>query len=260
MKDTKRRSTTNTENVNKEDSVKNNKESNQKEKKDSGFKYILKDYFKFYKTNLMKKHIIIYIICLAVFFLFIATFISRINSTPNIAELAENAKKISENSEGIFLLILKRKIPLLFMIVFAGIVPYLFVPVMGIGSSYYLALDIVTNFNVLTGKSSVIPMCIGAIIQLIAVSLSVASGIKYTLISTKRWKYSRNQDYSILDFKMRLYEATNNKNKLKKAAKKKEEKLDKNEKNNVKVPYMYFLISLLLSVLIISIGTLIAKI
>ena len=82
MKDTKRRSTTNTENVNKEDSVKNNKESNQKEKKDSGFKYILKDYFKFYKTNLMKKHIIIYIICLAVFFLFIATFISRINSTP----------------------------------------------------------------------------------------------------------------------------------------------------------------------------------
>lgn len=259
MKDTKRR-ITNTENVNKMESVKNIKENNQKDQNNIGFKYILKDYFKFYKTNLMKKHIIIYIICLAVFFFFIATFISRIKATPNIAELAENAKKISENSEGIFLLILKKKIPLLFMIIFAGIVPYLFVPVMGIGTSYYLALDIATNFNVLTGKSSVIPMCIGAIVQLIAVSLSVAVGIKYTLISTKRWRYSRNQDYSMLDFKMRLYEATNNKNKLKKATKKKEEKIEKNEKYNVKVPYMHLFISLLLSILIISIGALIARI
>ena len=260
MKDTKRKRNNNIDNINKENVVKNEMESNKKEVNKVDFKYVIKDYFKFYKTNLMKKHVIIYIICLAVFFFFIATFISRINSTPNIAELAENAKKISENSEGIFLLILKKKIPLLFMIVFAGIVPYLFVPVMGIGASYYLALDIVTNFNVLTGKSSVIPMCVGAIIQLIAVSLCVASGIKYTLISTRRWRYSRNQDYSMLDFKMRLYEATNNKSKLKKATKKKEEKAVRNEKNNVKVPYLHLLISLLISFLIIAIGTLIAKI
>ena len=259
MKETKRR-TTNIESVNKQNDENNIKKNNQKVQKEIGFKNILKDYFNFYKTNLMKKHVIIYIICLAVFFFFIATFISRINSTPNIAELAENAKKISENSEGIFILIVKRKIPLLFMIIFAGIVPYLFVPVMGVGTSYYMALDIATNFNVLTGKSSVISMCIGAIIQLIAVSLAIASGVKYTLISTKRWRYSRNQDYSMLDFKMRLYETTNNKNKLKKVIKKKEEKMNKNEKNNVKVPYLYFLISLLLSILIISIGTLIAKI
>lgn len=260
MKEPKKRRTTNIENINKQNDENNIKETTQNVKKDINFKNILKDYFKFYKTNLMKKHVVMYIICLVVFFFFIATFISRIKSTPNIAELAENAKKISENSEGIFLLILKRKIPLLFMIIFAGIVPYLFVPVMGVGTSYYLALDISTNFNVLTGKSSVIPMCIGAIIQLIAVSLAIASGIKYTLISTKRWRYSRNQDYSMLDFKMRLYEATNNKNKLKKAIKKKEEKMNKNEKNNVKVPYLYFFISLLLSILMISIGTLIAKI
>ena len=259
MKDTKRKNA-NIKSVNNQNDAKNNKESNQKKQEDIGFKYILKDYFKFYKTNLMKKHIIMYIICLVVFFFFIATFISRIKATPNIAELAENAKKISENSEGIFLLIIKKKIPLLFMVIFAGIVPYLFVPVMGVGTSYYLALDIATNFNVLTGKTSVIPMCIGAIIQLIAVSLVIASGIKYTLISTKRWRYSRNQDYSMLDFKMRIYEATNNKNKLKKATKKKEEKMDKNEKYNVKVPYIHLLISLLLSIIIMSIGTLIARI
>lgn len=223
-------------------------------------KNIMGGYFKFYKEKLMRKHIIVYIICLVVFFVMIATLISKINSTPNIAELAQKAKEASEASNGVFSLIIKKKIPLIFMIILAGIAPYFFIPVIGIASSYSLACDIVTNFNVLTGKASVIPMCIGAIIQLIAVGLSVATGIQYCLLSTRRWKYSRNQDYSMLDLKRTFYEATNNKKKLKETAKKKEKKVAKNEKNNVTVPYGYFIISFLISVVIIAIGTIISRV
>lgn len=223
-------------------------------------KNIMKGYFKFYKEKLMRKHIIIYIICLVVFFVMIATLISKINSTPNIVELAQKAKEVSDASNGVFSLIITKKIPLIFMIMLAGIAPYFFIPVIGIASAYSLACDIVTNFNVLTGKASVIPMCIGAIIQLIAVGLSVATGIQYCLLSTRRWRYSRNQDYSMLDFKRTFYEATDNKKKLKEVARKKEEKAAKNEKNNVTVPYGYFVISFLISVVIIAIGTIISRV
>lgn len=223
-------------------------------------KNIMRGYFKFYKEKLMRKHIIVYIICLVVFFVMIATLISKINSTPNIAELAQKAKEVSEASNGVFSLIITKKIPLIFMIILAGIAPYFFIPVIGIASSYSLACDIVTNFNVLTGKASVIPMCIGAIIQLIAVGLSVATGIQYCLLSTKRWRYSRNQDYSMIDFKRTFYEATDNKKKLKEITKKKEEKAAKNEKNNVTVPYGYFVISFLISTVIIAIGTIISRV
>ena len=223
-------------------------------------KYVIKDYFKFYKQKLMRKHIIVYVICLVIFFVMIASLISKINSTPNISELAENAKVLSENSQGAFSLIFSKKLPLIFMIIFAGIAPYFFIPVIGIASAYGLAVDIVTNFNVLTGKSSVIPMCIGAIIELVSVSLAVATGIEYCLLSTKKWRYSRNQDYSMIDFKRTLYEATNNKKKLKEITKKKEEKNKKNEKNNVKIPYLHLLISFVISMIVIAIGTIIAKI
>ena len=241
-------------------SIKNKKEIETKEEKNINFKYIIKDYFKFYKQKLMRKHIITYIICLIVFFVIIAWLISKINSTPNIAELAENAKIISENSKGVFSLIISKKIPLIFMIIFAGIAPYFFIPVLGIGASYSLAVDIVTNFNVLTGKSSVIPMCIGAIIELIAVSLAIATGVEYCILSTKKWRYSRNQDYSMLDFKRTLYEATNNKKKLNEINKRKQERDAKNEKNNVKIPYVYLLTSFAISVIVITIGTIIAKV
>ena len=209
---------------------KKDENTNVSDNKSSKFdiKNIMIGYFKFYKEKLMRKHIIVYIICLA--------------------------------SNGVFSLIITKKIPLIFMIILAGIAPYFFIPVIGIASSYSLACDIVTNFNVLTGKASVIPMCIGAIIQLIAVGLSVATGIQYCLLSTKRWRYSRNQDYSMLDFKRTFYEATGNKKKLKEVAKKKEEKTAKNEKNNVTVPYGYFVISFLISTVIIAIGTIISRV
>ena len=217
---------------------KKDENANVSDNKSSKFdiKNIMIGYFKFYKEKLMRKHIIVYIICLVVFFVMIATLISKINSTPNIAELAQKAKEVSEDSNGVFSLIITKKIPLIFMIILAGIAPYFFIPVIGIASSYSLACDIVTNFNVLTGKASVIPMCIGAIIQLIAVGLSVVTGIQYCLLSTKRWRYSRNQDYSMLDFKRTFYEATGNKKKLKEVAKKKEEKTAKNAQNNVTGP------------------------
>ena len=265
VENTKKRRNVSTKSRNKSklkdvNSIKNKKEIETKEEKNINFKYIIKDYFKFYKQKLMRKHIITYIICLIVFFVIIAWLISKINSTPNIVELAENAKIISENSKGVFSLIISKKIPLIFMIIFAGIAPYFFIPVLGIGASYSLAVDIVTNFNVLTGKSSVIPMCIGAIIELIAVSLAIATGVEYCILSTKKWRYSRNKDYSMLDFKRTLYEATNNKKKLNEINKRKQERDAKNEKNNVKIPYVYLLTSFAISVIVIAIGTIIAKV
>ena len=56
-----------------------NKKENAKNEKSINFKYIIKDYFKFYKQKLMRKHIIIYIICLIVFFVIVASRISFVD-------------------------------------------------------------------------------------------------------------------------------------------------------------------------------------
>lgn len=228
-------------------------------KNENVVKVFLNKYFEFYKKTLMRKHIVIYIICLAIFFASIAFFISKLNSTPNISELLENAKKIAETQKGLGSLLFE-KIMLILLIIFAGSVPYFFIPVIGIGVPYSLAVNIYSNFNVLTGKGSIIPMCIGSIIELFAVGLAIATGIEYCLLATKKWKYSRNKEYSMLDLKKTFFEATKNKKKLKATIDKKNAKAEKNEKNNVKIPYMYFAVSFAISTLIILFGTIIAKV
>lgn len=236
------------------------KEIGVKETTSLSFKNVMKNYCKFYNEKLKKKHIIVYIISLVAFFIIMAYLISKVNSTPDIASLVEKTKELKENSKSLASLILYEKIPLTFMIILSGIAPYFFIPVIGVGVSYNLAFNIVSNFNVLTGKSSIVFMCIGAIIEQIGICLAIATGIEYCIITTKKWRYTRNQDYSMLDFKKTFYEATKNNKKLKETKSKQELKKKKNEKNNVKVPYMYLLVSFIVSSLIIIIGTIIAKV
>ncbi len=231
----------------------NDNNSNVKEK--LSFKYILKDYFKFYKTDLRKKQIILFILSIAIFGIFMGAHISNLKNEDYIAQI----QNIGQNTESfnLFETIFKEKILVTFVLILAGITPYLYISVLGISVGYQLAYEMVEVLFVAGNNGNVILMCIGAIIQTIGFSLASATGIVWCKISTKRRKYANSKDKSFLDFKKEFYLLKGDDKKIKELEQKRKEKAQKDEKNNVNVPYLRLLISFVISSIIVLIGTIV---
>jgi len=209
----------------------------------SNLKSVLKNYFSFYKTNLRKKHIIVYILSLIVFTYFMITFI---NNLDEINKLIAETNNTSQNPN-IFMSIFKEKIPMIFLLIFSGITPFVYIPVVGIiGYPYVLATQIM-NMSVI----NMVVACIGSIIQIFGVSLAVAAGIYYCSYSTKKFRYSQSVTFGMDDVKQQIYEATNKEDKLNKIKAIKQLKMEKREKLNVKIEYKGLIISAIISIIIV---------
>lgn len=226
-------------------------------KKNGTYRKLSREYFEFYNANLRRKHAIFYIILMVIFFVLITTYISSIN-TQNFNDIANDSQNAV--SQNMFSTILKQKIPLVLIIVFAGITPYVYIPVMGLIYSLSLANSIFSIFGKTNNHLNLILSSIGGIIQLFGIGLAIATGIYYCILCTKKAKYNRVQQFGINDFKRSLYELTKNKKKMDELNKKVEEATQKREQFNVKIPYKNILISTLISVVIVVIGSIIAQI
>lgn len=226
--------------------------------KKNNFQIFFSNYYTFYKENIKKKHIVVFVICLCIFFITFATCMSKITSSPDIATLIKNSEETQQNSASIISIIFKQNIPSVFVTMLAGIVPYVYIPVVGIGYAYIYAVNIIEYFATFSHTGNVIFMTIGAIINLVAISYAVATGMHYCKLVTKKQKYNRTDNYTINDVRKKFYKETKNEEKLKKL----EEKIKKREieRQNayVKVPYVNLLVSFLISSIIIIIGSLIS--
>lgn len=243
----------------KKSSIKN--KVKEKEVKTSRIKLpnVLQEILDFYKKNLRKKHIIVYIISLIIFFVFLAMFISSIDVTHSIETIAETVEE-SKNDPGIFSIILKQTIPSIFLIIFAGITPFVYLSVIGFVYPYILAQDIASIFLINTHAYSVIFMTLGDIIKILGISLAMVTGFYYCSLSTKKFRYSQRSSFGMYDLKKHLYELRKNEKKLKEIEEEKKNKDLKNEKLNVKVPYFMLLKLFIISLIIAIIGTLITAI
>ncbi len=215
----------------------------------TNFSSMLKNYFTFYKKNLRRKHMIIYILSLVLFAFFITSFKS------DLTAMNQLLSQIGDNKEetNIFMLILRNKIPLAFLLTFSGVTPYIYIPMMGIiGVPYLLALGLM-NMSVV----SLVISCIGAIIQIFGYSLAIAGGIYYCNLSTKRYRYNQTNLFGLDDIKMQIYEATKKEEKLNKVKERRQAKIEKKEKLNVKIEYKKLLITVIVSIIIVVIATLI---
>lgn len=210
---------------------------------------IVKSYFSFYKKSLMKKHIIIYIISLIVFAFFLVTFM---NNLDGINQLLSEIKNI-ENSRNIFSILIKEKIPVTFLLIFSGITPFIFIPVIGIIGFPYILATTIMNMNVI----NMVIACIGAIIQIFAMSLAISAGIYYCASSTKRFRYNNSTSFGLDDVKKQIYESTKKEEKLKVVTAKMENKAEKIKKLNVKIEYKALVITFVISTLVICIASLI---
>lgn len=248
---------------------KNNKDINDKKQKenkntninnkniDNKFIKMLIEYKNFYKENLKRKHIIIYIISLVLFFMSLMLLISNININDTVKQVVESGGKVESISKIDSLMsIFKEDIPITFFMLFAGITPYFYLPIFGVIASYNLASQIANMYVMSQGTFTISITAFGMIIKLIGYSLAISMGIYYCKISTKKFKYSQRKGFSFMDLKKNYYEMKKMDEKLEEINKKMKEKQDKVDSNNVKAPYKELIITFCISSIIVIIGTL----
>jgi len=215
----------------------------------SNFRDVLKNYMSFYNKNLKKKHIIVYILSLVVFAILMIMFINNLDQANQLMAEAKNIKSHSN----IFTTILKDKIPVVALIIFSGITPYVYIPVIGIiGYPYILAMGLM-NMSVI----NMLLACIGSVIQIFGVSLAIAAGIYYCSCSSKKFKYNQSITFGIDEAKEQIYKAAKNEDKLNKLIENKQIKMEKREKLNVKVEYKGLIISAIICIIIVTVAALI---
>lgn len=213
----------------------------------------VKNYLEFYNKNIRRTHIIIYIICMIIFLLVVNSYISNIDVTSSFIQSS------TENSRSLFSIIFKEKIVMIFLIIFAGITPFIFLPLIGLISAYNLAVSVGGLFALHSSTIGNILSCIGAIIQMFGFSLAIAIGIYYCILASRKYRYNFRAGVTFSDIRKTLYKSTNNKQKLDDEIKKENERNEKREKLNVKIPYINIAIFGIVSFAITTIGTIICK-
>lgn len=220
------------------------------------------EYFLYYKTNIKRKHLIVYIVSLLILFLMLNLFLSRTDVNTSMKVATEGGTQVVQTMSWtqIGSALLKDKIPTVFLCVFAGITPFVYLSGIAFLYPYLLASNIATVYASSMQVGSIIVIVIGCIIQLIGISLAMATGFYYCSLSSKKFRYSQGKSFGSFNVKRQYYEMRREEEKLNALLEKEKAKQEKNEKLNVKVPYLNMAISFVISTIIVVIGTIIAAI
>lgn len=206
-----------------------------------------KQLLNFYNGNIRKKHIILSIILLVLFIAYFGIkFIQLKNGTyQNIMEVPVRG----------FFNMLGYEAILCLVIIGAGITPG-FLSLLGLFQFVLVVEQLSQRYFI--GKGLVFTDFLGGLIQMVGISLCVAVGLYLGRLSSKRNKYDSSSDYGFNDLKIAFYEAKKDEKKINEIKEKKNEKIKKNEVNNVKIPYFYILLLGFIAYVVEIFGTLIA--
>ena len=182
------------------------------------------EFLREYNDKLKKQHIIIYVICLVLFFIFLAFKISNINVTQNF-ELVSGALNTSDKT--VLLSLLKESVISIFLVIFAGITPFIHLPVLGFAYPYVLAANIAEKFMITGSRIDIVFMTIGSIIQVISISLAITLGFYYCSFTTKKFRYSQRSGFGIDDLKRQVYTIRKNEESLEKLEIERQKKREK---------------------------------
>lgn len=204
----------------------------------------------FYNEKMKKAHIITSII-LAV--LYTIVFFIQIYSVKT------GAVAVNPGAYGAgFTSQVKESFLLTFVIIIAGITPYIPLSVFGVAQPFLMIQDMMVRSSL--GASFTITLYLGGLLQVIGIALSVVVGVYYCKLTTKKNKYYHHSDFGIDDVKMQLYEIRKDKKKVDEIVKKKEERAKEIEACNIKIPYLMFIAMGLAAFVLEFIGIVITKI
>lgn len=188
----------------------------------------LKDTVKFFNENLKKKTVIVFIILTLISVIFIVPIINELKVT-----LGETITL--ELSLWNFI---KDKILLLLMALVAGIVPYMYIAVLGgIGYTYQALIEyayIIIDKGFFLGT---IILIVPFILNLICISVISALGIYICKVNTNKFIISQQRNMNFTRFRLEFAKATQNTEKEKQIQKKIDEKAEKLKNKDTKIKY-----------------------
>ena len=204
----------------------------------------------FYKKNIVKIHVIVSIIYVL---LFMVVFFGELFKYKNGEVTISNLKSIASIIENI-----RDNAFYSFVVIFAGITPYFFLSAIGVFYGIFIAERLF--YRCAVGASLTFTSVLGGTIYCLGASLCIAVGIYYCYLSSKKRKYYNKLGYTFDDIKASFYDLRKDQAKIDEFNKKRKEKIKENEKNNVKIPYIYMILLGVIGFVVETIGTLIAVI
>lgn len=230
-------------------------------KKSSKIAMLIVDSYDFYKKEILRKHLFLYVISLILFFIMLVYFLGSNNIANEISEIIKSESNLNamgkmQNFKNIF----TDKLLVNLVLLISGITPYIYIPILGVMYSYTLVLNILSAFNNIAVNMSPTLMTIGSIVQMFGISLTSATGIYLCKIATKKFRYNQKMNFTFNDIKKEYYTIKKDEEKLNEVLEKEGKRIEKIEKLNVKIPYKNIIISFVISSLIIIIGGIIALI
>lgn len=205
-------------------------------------KSIVNDYSKFYKKNILKKHSICFIIFLVLFIIFLLMGFKKDINVDNIA------------IPSFFNSLIKQKFIAGFVLIFAGIVPYFYMSVLGFAFSSELAMTVIAYYKISSSIPGLIANIFGCLIICIAYSYAIAVGFYYCALSTKRFKYNQGRGFSFLDVKRSIANIRRDEEKVNEYNIEEEKRREKIEKFNIKVDYKNIIVSYIIIDLLLLIS------
>lgn len=235
---------------------------NSNKMKQNLFEKVMANFFKFFNANLKRKTIVVFIISLILFGILFSAYLSQMNGSTNITGQADAIAKGSNlYRSDILKNIVNQKLPVTFLCIFSGIVPFFYIPALcTYAVSSMLASDIITYIQDSSKVINMVSMSISSVLQLFGFSIAIAAGIYYCSNYTKRFRYSEGKHTTFNDLKYKFYELKNDQKNKEKVIKANQKAEQKRQKLNVKIDYLNLFVSFIVSIFIIILASLIALI
>lgn len=183
----------------------------------------------FIKTHVLKKTKILAVVGVILFIIVVSVFASASD------DINSELQTIQKNS---LIRDIKDRVVILILILFAGWVPYFYIPAIAFGAYIFMLGGNVAFAMEEKGMLVTLLNAFPVLIDVLTVSIITAIGLYMSSYTTKKYKYSQRTSFSFLDVKIHLYQMTKKQDKYEAAVAKKQEKIDKMKENDVKIDYL----------------------
>lgn len=224
-----------------------------KSKNKFSIKKYLRDFLKFIQENMSRYIKVFLVISIILIALTISTFITKAESSTCIGMCRDSSVN--------FITEYWSKLQILLITIVAGIVPYIFAPVIGfIGYVLSIASELSYIIKGLGYIKGIAIWLFPAMLDILTISITVSVGVYICKTVTVGYKISSINSMNFLNFRIKLYEEIGNKQKYEQLTKLKKEKIEKLEGKKNKLNYLQILNVVILIVILQFISTLIQEI
>ena len=203
------------------------------DKSEFNIKNYAKEFLLFLDKHIIKKSGILFVVALLIIGISLSFIVNVAKTDECVGTCRDGIRLFSEYGS---------KMSVLFVTAFAGIVPYMYAPIIGfIGSVINEVITLayaIKGYGYFCGTLAyIVPMLINIIVACVVAAI----GIYVCNAITVGYKISNVKNMNVINFRIKLYEGLSREKKVKELTKKRDEKLKKLEAKKEKINYLQIL-------------------